>query len=320
MVLTAASAARAKESDRPFLAYLASWSEVTTQAPAETLLARLPGYFTHVALGFVKPDLAYSGNLDLSGTGLAFPYSGAVLKGAIAELKARHPSVRVLLAVGGWGYFGWDARDFRALAQLVRDLGADGVDLDYETADAGCVRKPEGGIACADDPRSIAVLADLRAALPRPFVISVAAWSVGAYGEGRFASAEPRFGPFVGMMRAMLKAPEAQGIDLVSIMSYDAGPTYSPEEAFRAYRSLWRGPLALGIAVMPSEAGGPRFTIDRTARLLIQVMADPKAGAMLYGLGLVPPGPTSPDNPDYRSLSLAICVTLERPGCDQPVP
>lgn len=316
----APAVAHADDLDRPFLAYLASWAEVKTERPAETMLARLPGYLTHVALGFVKPDLAYPGHLDLSGTGLSFPYSGAVLKGAIAALKARHPHVRVLLAVGGWGYFGWDARDLKALAHLVRDLGADGVDLDYETADAGCTRTPHGRIACADDARSIAVLADLRAALPRPFVVSVAGWSVGAYGEGRFAASEPRFGPFVGMMRAMLRAPEAAGIDLVSIMSYDAGPTYRPDEAFRAYRSLWRGPLALGIAVMPSEAGGPRFTVERTVKVLAPVLADAKGGAMLYGLGLVPPGPPGPENPDYRSLALTICVTLGRTGCDEPVP
>ena len=319
MLAAAPGAARA-DGPRPFLAYLASWSEVATDKPDDTVLARLPGYLSHVALGFVKPDLVYSGDLDLSRTGLGLPYPGTVLKGAIARLKARHPDTKVLLAVGGWGFFGWDARNFEALARLVRDLGADGVDLDYETADSGCARTPDGRIACRDDARSIAVLKDLRAALPRPLVVTLAGWSVGAYGEGRFAASEPRFGPFVGMMRAMLKSPAAQGLDLVSVMSYDAGPAYRPEEAFRAYRSLWSGPLALGIQVMPSESGGPRFTVDRTVRLLTQAMADPKAGAMLYGIGLVPPGPPGPDNPDYRSLALAICVTLGLSGCDETMP
>lgn len=316
----AASPAAARPAQRPFLAYLASWTEVKTGQVGETRLARLPGYVSHVALGFVKPDLAYSGNLDLSATGLQLPYSGTVLKDAIAELKRRHPQVRVLLAVGGWGYFGWDARNFDALARLVRDLGADGVDLDYETADAGCVRTPDGRIACADDARSVAVLTDLRRALPRPFMVSVAGWSVGAYGEDRFATAEPRYGPFVGMMLAMLRAPAAAGIDLVSIMSYDAGPLYRPEEAFRAYRHYWKGPLALGIQVLPSEAGGPRFTVERTAKLLVGVLSDPQGGAMLYGLGIEPPGPPGPDNPDYRSLALTICVTLGLDDCTEPMP
>ncbi|MDI4666066.1 hypothetical protein K9U40_17315 [Xanthobacter autotrophicus] len=318
--LLSGRAGAAEGAGRPFLAYLASWTEVATGDPAKTLLARLPGTMSHVALGFVKPDLIYAGDLDLSRTGLAFPFSGTVLKGAIAALKANHPDTKVLLAVGGWGYFGWDARDFRALAHLVRDLGADGVDLDYETADSGCARTPDGRIACADDARAIAVLADLRVALPRPYVVSLAGWSVGAYGEGAFAASQPRYGPYVGMMRAVLKSEAAQGLDLVSVMSYDAGPNFQPLEAFRAYRSLWPGPLALGIQVMPPEAGGPRFTVERTVRLLQEVLSDPKAGAMLYGLGLVPPGPTGPDNPDYRSLARAICVSLDRAGCAAPVP
>ncbi|NMN59820.1 hypothetical protein FHT36_003735 [Xanthobacter sp. SG618] len=305
---------------RPFLAYLASWADRDTPDPAATLLARTPGYVTHIALGFVKPDLVYPGNLDLSGTGFAFPYPGPVLKAAVAELKRRQPAMKVLVAVGGWGYFGWHARDFAALARLVADLGADGVDLDYETSNGGCIRTPEGRIACAEDAQSIAVLKDLRAALPRPYVISLAGWNVGAYGEGRFERSEPRFGSYVGLMRAMLKSDAAANLDLVSVMAYDGGPTFQPEEAFRAYRSLWSGPLALGIPVMPSEFGDPRFTLERTARLLTGVLADPRAGAMLYAIGLVPPGPPGPDNPDYRSLALAICVTLELANCTAPVP
>lgn len=305
---------------RPFLAYLTSWTEVKTDKPGETRLARLPGYISHVALGFVKPDLTYAGGLDLSGTGLLFPFSGQVLKAAIAELKHRHPRVRVLLAVGGWDHFGWDGRNFDALARLVKDLGADGVDLDYETPNAGCIRTPAGPVACADDARSIAVLKDLRRAVPRPLVLSVAGWSVGAYGEGSFAEAPPRNGPYVGMMLAMLRAPAATGIDLVSIMSYDAGPLYRPEEAFRAYRHHWKGPLALGIQVLPSDTGGPRFTVERTAKLLIGVLGDRKAGAMLYGIGLEPPGPPGPDNPDYRSLALTICVSLAFDDCSEPMP
>ncbi|QRG07715.1 hypothetical protein EZH22_04815 [Xanthobacter dioxanivorans] len=315
-----AGGARAEDTARPFLAYLASWTEVKTDDPEATRLARLPGYITHVALGFTRPDLAYDGNLDLSRTGLLFPFSGQVLKGAIATLHQRHPTVRVLVSVGGWGHFGWDARNFEALARLVKDLGADGVDLDYETPDSGCTRTPDGRVACADDARAIAVLADLRRVLPRPYVVSVAGWSVGAYGEGTFATAEPRYGPYVGMMLAVLRSPQARGIDLVSIMAYDAGPTFRPEQAFRAYRHLWKGPLALGIPVMPSESGGPRFTVERTARQFLEVLGDPQGGAMLYAIGLEPPGPPGPDNPDYRSLALTICVSLGLKDCAAPMP
>lgn len=320
-VVASLGAARARADEgRPFLAYLTSWTEVATTDPAATRLARLPAYVTHVALGFAKPDLVYGGDLDLSRTGLLFPFSGQVLKEAISLLRRRHPAVRVLVSVGGWNHFAWDARDFSALARLVRDLGADGVDLDYETPDAGCIRTPAGRIACADDARAIAVLSDLRRALPRPLVVTVAGWSVGAYGEGAFATAEPRYGPYVGMMLGLLRSPEARGIDLVSIMAYDAGPAFRPEQAFRAYRQYWKGPLALGIQVLPSEAGGPRFTVERTAQLLGDLSGDPKAGAMLYAIGLEPPGPPGPDNPGYRSLALAICVSLGLADCSASMP
>lgn len=280
----------------------------------------MPPYVTHVALGFVKPDLVYHGDLDLAGTGLLFPFSGQVLKEAIVRLRQRHPAVRVLVSVGSWNHFGWDGRNFAALARLVSDLGADGVDLDYEVENPDCARTGTGRVSCAEDARMVAVLADLRRAIPRPAVLSVAGWNVGAYGEGRFSTAEPRNGPFVGMMLAMLRAPEAAGIDLVSVVAYDGGPRYQPQEAFRAYRAVWKGPLALGIPVMASRHGDARFTVERTARVLSDIRRDPQAGAMLYAVGEVPPGPAGPDNPDYRTLLLTICMSLELGDCTAPVP
>lgn len=320
-ILALQSTAAAEErGGRPFLAYLTSWTETATDTAANTRLARLPAYITHVALGFAKPDLAYKGDLDLSGTGLLFPFSGAVAKEAISLLRKRNPSVKVLISVGGWNHFGWDGRDFDALARLVRDLGADGVDLDYETPDAGCIRTPEGRVACADDARSIAVLKDLRRALPRPLVVTVAGWSVGAYGEGAYAAAEPRNGPYVGMMLGLLRSPEAAGIDLLSVMAYDAGPAFRPDQAFRAYRAHWKGPLALGFQVLPPENGGSRTSIEGIVRLLSGVTADPQGGAMLYAIGLVPRGPPGPDNPGYASFALAICAALNLADCTAPMP
>ncbi|UDQ91861.1 hypothetical protein LJE71_07640 [Xanthobacter autotrophicus] len=317
---SAAQSARGAPREGPFLAYLTSWTEVATTVPAQTRLARLPGYITHVALGFAKPDLVYKGDLDLSGTGLLFPFSGAVLKQAIVLLRQRNPATKVLVSVGGWNHFGWDNRNMAALALLVKDIGADGVDLDYETPDAGCIHTPRGTIACADDARSIAVLRDLRSVLPRPYAVTVAGWSVGAYGDGPYFAAEPRNGPFVGMMLALLRSPEAAGIDLVSVMAYDAGPTFRPDQAFRAYRALWKGPLALGFQVLPPENGGPRTSLEGIARLLAGLGDDPKAGAMLYAIGLTPPGPPGPDNPGYASFALAICASLNLADCAAPMP
>lgn len=310
--------ARAAFSDRLFLAYHASWYEVQTSVAAETSLARLPGYLTHVALSFVKPDLVYDGDLDLKGTGLLYPFSGAVLKEAVALLKQRHPRIKVLISVGGWGYFAWDKLNAPALARLVRDLGADGVDVDYETPDGGCAPRGQT-MSCPGDALSILVVEKIRAELPRPFVIGAAGWSVGAYGAGDFRAAVPR-SPWTGVMLALLTSPVAAQLDFVSIMSYDAGPRYSPQEAFRAYRSLWKGPLLLGVQVEPGTSGGPRFTVDYTKRLLESVSSDARAGAMLYALRQKPPGVIGPDNPDAHYLAVAICTALRLTDCTEPVP
>ncbi|MGA0562245.1 glycoside hydrolase family 18 protein [Ancylobacter sp. VNQ12] len=306
------------EPARPFLAYHASWYEPDATRAQETTLVRLPGYITHVALSFAKPDLTYGGGLDLTGTGLEYRPSGAVMKDAIALLKARHPGTRVLLALGGSTYSGWDRLAPDSIGRLVRDLGADGVDIDFEPPAPGCAPRVET-VICATDAMIVDVVRRLRKELPRPYVISMAGWSVGAYGAGDFANAPPA-SPWRGLLLGLFASAAARDLDLVSIMSYDAGPAYDATQAFRAYRSVWKGPLALGIAVMPSGHGDGRFTVERTARLLHAVAGDPLAGAMLYALLEVPPGPPGPDNPDYRALSVAICVSLELPGCDAPLP
>ena len=310
--------AYADDTGRPFLAYHAGWYEVHTDRPEDTSLARLPGYITHVALSFAKPDMVYPGNLELKDTGLQYPYSGTVLKQAIALLKERNPQTKVLISVGGSGYTNWDQMDVVAIARLVKDLDADGIDMDYEPANPGCAAS-YGKIHCGDDFNSIRFLERLRDALPRPLTISTTLWSVGAYGEGEFANALPP-SPWRGVALAMLRSPAATDLDQVTIMAYDAGPAFKPDQAFKAYRQYWKGPLALGIAVMPGTSGGPRYTIETTSRTLRAVLPDPQAGAMLYALREVPPGPTSPDNPDYRALSVAICVTLDLEDCAASMP
>ncbi|MFG1461271.1 glycosyl hydrolase family 18 protein [Xanthobacter sp. DSM 24535] len=313
------AAAFAAAPERPFLAYHLSWNEVPASTGEGTVLARLPGYFTHVALSFVKPDLVYAGDLDLKDTGLLFPFSGAVLKAAVAALKARHPGMKVLVSVGSGGYVAWDRFDPDALARLVRDLGADGVDVDFETHDPGCITTSAGGFACAADREVISVIEAIRKRLPRPYVVTLAVQHVGAFGEGAFADAQPR-SRYTGSSLGVLRSRVAADIDLVSIMAYDAGNRFRPDQAFRAYRAVWKGPLALGILVLPDTTGGPRFTVDTTRKVLLSVLGDPQAGAMLYGLLDRPPGPIGPDNPDDRYLAATICSVLGGEGCAASIP
>ncbi len=49
---------------------------------------------------------------------------------------------------------------------------------------AGCVKGADGKITCRSDADYISAIQRLRTALPRPYILTTAAWSIGAYGEG----------------------------------------------------------------------------------------------------------------------------------------
>lgn len=318
---TAAGQGQRERDSQPalFLAYHASWYETPAATAEATTLARVPGFVDIVALAFARPDLVYAGDLDLSGTGLQYPYAGAVLRDAIALLKRRNPGTRVVISVGGSGWSaGWSGFDEHALARLVRDLGADGVDLDYEPEDPQCA--PTGGrIVCASHAAWIDYITRVRAAMPRPLLLTVPAWSVGAYGEGRFAADEPA-SPWTGSMLSVLRSAAAREIDIVSVMAYDAGPRFDPARAFAAYRAVWDGPLLLGVAVRPADPGSPVPTADGVEHLMAGVRADPRAGAMLYALRVCAPETGCAPGADEAALAQAICRGLSRKGCDAPVP
>lgn len=320
--ITAAGPGGAARADalppRPLMVYHDSWYERPAAGPAATTLAAMPGYVSLVALSFARPDLRYRGNLDLSETGLQYGFSGAVLRDSIALLKQRDPDTRVVLAVGGSAYTRWDGLNLDGIARLVRDLGADGVDLDFEPESPGCFQVTADRIACRSDAQWIGLLARFRKALPRPLLLTVPGWSIGAYGEGPWRDAQPR-GSRTGMMLNPLRAPEAAGIDLVSIMAYEAGPSFDPWQAYQAYRRVWKGPLALGVQVPPSQHRDPPITAASAEGLARRVAAD-GGGMMLYPMLARPPGAVGPDNPDGRLLAQALCRGLARQGCADALP
>lgn len=304
------AAARAAET-RPFLAYHESWLEAPATRAEETRLGRLPSYVGLVALAFARPDAAYEGGLMLDRTGLQYPFGGSVVKEAAALLRQRNPDTRIVLSVGGATYGGWADLDEAAIARLVSDLGLDGVDIDFEPANPGCRRHRDAAIACATDAQLQAIVERLRAHLPRPLLLTVAGWSVGAYGEGAFETAMPQ-SPYTGMMLPLLRSPAARHIDLVSIMAYEAGPLFDPREAYRAYRAAWAGRLALGVL---AGAGQP-VALDALAS---QIGPDPLAGMMLYALSADADESRTP-GAAARPLAGAICDALSLGGCDMPVP
>ncbi len=317
----AAADAPVKLPARPVVVYHESWDEREVTKPAATTLAVMPAYMNVVVLSFVKPDLIYTGHLDISETGLQYKFSGEILKQSIALLKQRHPQTKVLLSVGSDAYLNWDALDVDAVANLVKDLGVDGVDIDYEPKDPVCGLGGDGEVACMTDSTWTRIVRHLREVLPRPYILTVTGWNVGAFGEGAWAKSRPK-SDYTGIMLSLFRSPEAKMIDLVSVMAYDTGPgpEFDPYQAFLAYRHAFKGPLAIGIEVPPSPQGGPNYTVGMTETLVSKVATDPAAGAMLYPVLGVPNGAITPDNPDARLLGQAICRGLKMDDCATTLP
>ena len=107
-----------------------------------------------------------------------------------------------------------------AIALFVRQFGLDGVDIDFE-ASTECGRRAGGHVACTTDGTYIGAVLALRRALPRPALLTAAVWSVGAYGEGAWADAQPRSAN-TGMSLNMLRRAGG-ALDWLFAMTYDAG-------------------------------------------------------------------------------------------------
>ena len=219
-------------------AYYQTWSaEIGPTSLLDETLVNLPAGLTEVLLAFVRPDIAYAGNLDLKDTGLEVPYPGSVLKASLTALKARLPGVRILISIGGETYTNWDKFDPDALKRFVRDFELDGVDLDFEPRSPNCQNRT-GRVACQSDSTLFEVVKSARSALPRPYALWLTATNTGAYGEGAWRAQPPTGSPSYGAFVPLLRDGRYSAmLDIINIMAYDAGPTFRPLEAYAAYRS-----------------------------------------------------------------------------------
>lgn len=296
--------------------YYESWSEPWVGDGSKARLANVAPYVGVIILSFAQPDARHAPGGGLDGSGLQLPYDAATLKQALAALRARSPETKVLLAVGGATYTNWAGLDGKAIAQLVADFGLDGVDVDYEPVNPAC--KVVGGrVACATDAEFLAVVKALRAAVPRPLLLSIAAWSTGAYGEGRFAAAPPG-GDYTGLSVNLLRAAGGE-LDFINLMAYDAGNAYSPSQALEAYQALYAGPVMVGVEVPPEAWGGHTTSLDEIDAIAGHVGGMNAGGMMLWSLQKQPNGMASPTNPSAPMIARRICENLFLGGCAQPL-
>jgi hypothetical protein len=204
----------------------------------------------------------------------------------------------------------WGALAAEPLARLVKALGADGVDLDYEPKDPRCSKSGDA-IHCAADQDWIRSIKTVRAVLPRPFLLTAPVWSVGAYGVGAYATDLPP-SRFTGSMLWLASAPEARELDVISIMAYDSGPSFDPERAVAAYHAIFQGSVLLGMSLPPDSANGTPYTVARVKKLSAAQAAMPKGGVMIYAVNEESHGGPSLDRPDGDMATKAACEGLGR--------
>ncbi|MGH8002059.1 MAG: glycosyl hydrolase family 18 protein [Brasilonema sp.] len=308
--------ANAATNEKVFVGYFESWSEKSASTPEQLQLANIAPYVNMVMVSFMKPDGTYNkGSYDLSTTGLNFTADGKVVKDAIALLKQRNSGTKVLLSVGGASYTNFAQLNATAIANVVADFGFDGVDIDYESNNAKC-SSVGGKMSCTSDDEFRSVVSQIRQVLPKPYLVTVAAWSIGAYGEGQWANSQPQ-GQKTGLLLNLLRSSEAAMIDQLNVMSYDAGTTYNPQEALAAYQNYFSGKVVMGVEVPPEAWGGHVYTIPEVQSLGQAVVNKNAAGLMLWSLQKQPEGTPSDNNPTAETIAKTSCQILSLSNCEQ---
>ena len=100
----------------------------------------------------------------------------------------------------------------------VDDFGFDGVDVDFEPAAPGCTVSA-GKVSCAASKALVQAVSRLRKALPAgSYLMSLASFHVGCYGEGDFASAKP-VTAYTGRSLELARSDAGKTIDLINIMA-----------------------------------------------------------------------------------------------------
>lgn len=269
---------------------------------------------------------------SFSGTGLDFTPAFSLVKSSVGIAQGK--GQKILLSVGGATYQNFNKINVPALIGIVRDLGLDGIDLDFEPSGGNCSNLNTAQISCSTDTQLINIITQLRAGLDtiRPnMTLAAAVWSIGAYGTVNYPTT--KYGP-VGANSGIWINPLKQvgnKFNELYLMSYDAGvytPTgtacqagtaacYDPSAALLAYKSIFSGPVYQGIEVPPEAWGGNVLTPAKAVALATTAAKAGGAGTMLWALEVQGAGYTS------NSFLQPIC-SLYNPNspnlCSQLIP
>lgn len=257
-----ASPSRAQQPPPRVVGYYASW---TDHAPRNYHVADLPAdRLTHINYAFAL--------IDREGRIVLDDPSGRGLLAGLRDLKAKHPHLKTLVSVGGWGGSqrfsdvalndASRAKFAASCAAFVAEHGLDGVDIDWEFPVVGGARgnakRPE------DRANFTKLLAALRAALDaraqldgRPYLLTIAA---------------PAGPPTADHIE--LKAV-ADRLDWINLMDYDFAGGWSAVASFHA---------AL------ADPGGRTMSVEASVRHYLAAGIAPDklvVGVPFYGKGWV---------------------------------
>lgn len=269
---------------RRYVVYASTWNtsiyDLTT--------ANIPNYITHINLSFVRPDTTYqkgSYAFDQGVAGFEF-IEGAMtnngqrtftaqqaqdLRNMIATLKAR--GTQVWISVGGWSYSQgdqWSHFNAPRIVALAQDLGASGVDIDWESSTSICNKQADASFSCTKDGEVAGIINSLYSEIQARNAglgISIAGWSTGAYyvKGTAFEEGKVQWGsPFGGTMYNLVKN-QGSKISFINLMSYDAGDYFDPRECYESYRAIYNGPLNMGMEIAPEGAGGAVLEVNAPA-------------------------------------------------------
>ncbi len=260
---------------RMYVGYSSTWNtSIYDLTPAN-----IPNYFTHINLAFAKPDTNYARGsyaFDQAIAGFEFVEGATTnngqkrftaqqaqdLRANIAALKAR--GTQVWVSVGGWSYSqgsAWTNFNAPRVVDLALDLGASGVDIDWESSGSIANKLTADQFACTKDGEIKGIISSLYNEIRSRGVnlgISIAGWSTGAYYvKGTpFEEGLVQWGsPYGGTMYRVVK-DNGYMINHINLMSYDAGAYYDPREGYESYRAIYNGPINMGMEIAPEGAGG----------------------------------------------------------------
>jgi chitinase len=218
--------------------YFESWSCPWTSDPKQLALAKIPDPTTIVFISFCNPDCKYSiGKYSFERTGLDFSMDFKVVQEAISILKKR--GIAVFLAVGG-ATFSFDYYKTQAVVDLAKDLGVDGLDLDWE---------PVNGIK--EDFKLGPIIAQTKD-FCGDLKISLAGFVLGCM--------EPNGDTFRGLNLKGLKS-HGHLLDFVNIMNYDGGKSLDVLNAYLSYKQQYTGKILFGFQVGKQGWGDALLTI-----------------------------------------------------------